>query len=235
MSLNNLHRISCAMFSTGCRCKPGMGSALYCSPAAIAPASMKGMAKPRGRFAPKSVDGISKSSTRLFSTTKEKDDISKLAPVAANGDKEEEETSSAKAPFQDRVKYMWNAYGKVAIGTYLSIYITTLGSIFMALNYDVFHAATFGLDPAHAIAKVGDIYETITGQANLPNYIREHPTVGTFAVAWVMTKFTEPARLAVTVTIVPSVARALARFQQRSSAEEQPSSQSQAAAQQSRK
>ena len=32
-------------------------------------------------------------------------------------------------------------------------------------------------------------------------------TVGTFAVGWVMTKFTEPLRLATTVMIVPSIAR----------------------------
>lgn len=31
--------------------------------------------------------------------------------------------------------------------------------------------------------------------------------VGTFAVAWVMTKFTEPLRLATTVVIVPPIAR----------------------------
>lgn len=33
------------------------------------------------------------------------------------------------------------------------------------------------------------------------------PVVGTFAVAWVMTKFTEPLRLATTVVIVPPIAR----------------------------
>ena len=31
--------------------------------------------------------------------------------------------------------------------------------------------------------------------------------VGTFAIAWVMTKFTEPLRLAATVLTVPSIAR----------------------------
>ena len=35
--------------------------------------------------------------------------------------------------------------------------------------------------------------------------------VGTFAISWVMTKFTEPLRLGVTVAIVPTVARFLGK------------------------
>lgn len=36
--------------------------------------------------------------------------------------------------------------------------------------------------------------------------------VGTFAVAWVMTKFTEPLRMATTVVIVPPIARYWSRL-----------------------
>ena len=35
--------------------------------------------------------------------------------------------------------------------------------------------------------------------------------VGTFAAAWVMTKFTEPLRLFVTLGVVPSIARWIGR------------------------
>ena len=56
--------------------------------------------------------------------------------------------------FKDKVANMWKNYGKLAIGTYLGVYITTLGSIFLALDFDVFNAATFGFDHAAAIAKV---------------------------------------------------------------------------------
>ena len=51
------------------------------------------------------------------------------------------------------------------------------------------------------------IYQTITGSEALPNYIKENPRVGTFAIAWVMCKFTEPIRAVATVSIVPSIAR----------------------------
>lgn len=121
-----------------------------------------------------------------------------------NNDKIEEEEPSDVA---GKVKGMWKKYGVVAIGTYLFVYIATLSSIFVSLDYDIFNAATFGFDPAMAVQKVCDIFESVTGSKALPKYIREHPHVGTFAIAWVMTKFTEPLRLAVTVGIVPKIAR----------------------------
>lgn len=56
--------------------------------------------------------------------------------------------------FKEKVSNMWKNYGKLAIGTYIGVYISTLGSIFFALDFDVFNAATFGFDHAAAIAKV---------------------------------------------------------------------------------
>lgn len=51
----------------------------------------------------------------------------------------------------------------------------------------------------------------VTGNVSLPGYIRDHPRVGTFAIAWVMTKFTEPLRLGFTVATVPTIARFFGR------------------------
>lgn len=106
-----------------------------------------------------------------------------------------------------KIKYMWKSYGTIAIGTYFGVYLTTLGSIFLCVDMDVFNAASVGLDPVGAIQKVCSIFESVTGSAALPNYIRENPRVGTFAIAWVMTKFTEPLRLGFTLLTVPSIAR----------------------------
>ena len=54
-----------------------------------------------------------------------------------------------------------------------------------------------------------NIVEEYTGAKWLPQYIRDNPKVGTLAVAWAATKLTEPARLAVTIVITPSVSRAV--------------------------
>lgn len=108
---------------------------------------------------------------------------------------------------KSKIKGLWQNYGTIAIGTYLGVYLTTLGSIFIAIDFDIFNAASVGLDPAFAIKKFCDIAEVITRSHALPNYIEEHPRVGTFAIAWVMTKFTEPVRLGFTLLTVPSIAR----------------------------
>ncbi len=61
------------------------------------------------------------------------------------------------------------------------------------------------------LAQFCNIFEMVTGNTFLPGYIREHPRVGTFAIAWVMTKFTEPLRLGFTVATLPSIARFFGR------------------------
>lgn len=65
--------------------------------------------------------------------------------------------SDKPATVSQKLKKMWEAYGVIAVGTYLSVYVTTLGSLFLALDYDVFNAATVGLDPTYAIHLVGII------------------------------------------------------------------------------
>jgi len=129
----------------------------------------------------------------------------KATPASAVVEEESEEDASMKG----KLKLMWKRYGMVAIGTYLGIYVSVLSSVFFALDYDIFRAATFGLDPVAAVKKVCDLVESTTGNTSLPGYIRENPRVGTFAVAWVFTKFTEPLRLLVAVSVTPSVSRLL--------------------------
>jgi hypothetical protein len=41
--------------------------------------------------------------------------------------------------------------------------------------------------------------------------IQKNPHVGNFVMAWVLTKFTEPARAVLTLAVVPRIARALGR------------------------
>ena len=122
-----------------------------------------------------------------------------------------DDKSLEKQPYTNKVKEIMSKYGAVAVGTYLSVYIITLSSIFTSLEYDIFNAATFGLDPIAMIKKVCDLIENTTGNKSLPAYIRSNPTVGTFAIAWVMTKFTEPLRLGITIVIVPKIAQLLGK------------------------
>lgn len=112
---------------------------------------------------------------------------------------------------RDKFKQMWKKYGMIGITTYFSIYAFTLASIFVSLDMDLLSSGSFGLDPVAAVNRVCDLFESATGSKALPGYIRENPKVGTFAIAYVMTKVTEPIRFGVTFAIVPKIARLLGR------------------------
>lgn len=106
-----------------------------------------------------------------------------------------------------KAKELWNSYGYVALGTYFSLYVCTLGSFFICLDQDLLNAAAFGLDPVVAIKKVCGIVENLTGYTTLPEYVKDHPQVGTLAIAWFMTKLTEPVRIALSLLVVPKIAK----------------------------
>ena len=108
---------------------------------------------------------------------------------------------------QSKFSQLWQKYGYVSITFYVGLYLTTLSGVFISLDFDLFRASTFGFDPIESVKKFCDFVEYVTGSVSLPAYIRENPRVGTFAIAWVMTKFTEPFRLAFTIAVMPTVAK----------------------------
>ena len=116
-------------------------------------------------------------------------------------------TDAADTGLKAQFKAMWSKYGYVGIGFYLTVYITVLSSIYFSLDLDLLNAAAFGVDPQSAVKKVCNLVEMVTGNGFLPGYINEHPKVGTFAIAWVMTKFTEPLRLGFVITTLPTITR----------------------------
>jgi hypothetical protein len=62
------------------------------------------------------------------------------------------------AIFAGNFKKYVKKYGWTFVGTYLSIYVTTLGSIYLALDHDVFRASDFGLDAKSLTQKVVHVF-----------------------------------------------------------------------------
>jgi uracil-DNA glycosylase len=56
--------------------------------------------------------------------------------------------------FREKIKLVWKKYGLVALGTHFSIYLATIGSLYVALDVGVFNAATFGFNHEAAILEV---------------------------------------------------------------------------------
>jgi hypothetical protein len=53
-----------------------------------------------------------------------------------------------------KFKDLFKKYGYIFVGTYLGLYVTTLGSVYFALECDVFSASSFGYDAQTLIKKV---------------------------------------------------------------------------------
>jgi len=199
MALRAFGRVSCRVLGHGaCECAPAFSTVQFCGPARNFPKPSQqqralSMLNNNDQFLAKL------STVRLHSSRSSNEKEQKTVVPEESGN------------FKDKLKSLWKSYGIITVGTYLGVYVVTLGSVFVALDFDIFNAATFGLDPAFAIEKFCDLFETVTGNTFLPGYIRDHPKVGTFAIAWVMTKFTEPLRLGFTVATVPTIARFFGR------------------------
>jgi hypothetical protein len=59
------------------------------------------------------------------------------------------------AGFAGKFKQMWKKYGYLFVGTYATVYVSTLGALFVALDLDILQAATFGFDAETSVLKVG--------------------------------------------------------------------------------
>lgn len=82
---------------------------------------------------------------------------------------------SANVGYRAKLTNLWKKYGLLAVGTYFGIYFTTLGSLFLSLDYNLINPSTLGIDHTAAIHKICELVEDFTGITSLPNYIREHP------------------------------------------------------------
>jgi hypothetical protein len=87
----------------------------------------------------------------------------------------EKDNSSLTPGIQSKLKTLWKNYGAIAICTYIGIYAGAMTSVFFALDYDIFNAATFGLDPHQAVEKFCNLYEYFTSRTDLPEYIKQNP------------------------------------------------------------
>ncbi|GBG29862.1 Hypothetical Protein FCC1311_060822 [Hondaea fermentalgiana] len=96
-----------------------------------------------------------------------------------------------------RIKALIRDFGPVAIGVYGGIYVGTLG-----LLYGLVEADIVGAGDAISVLKS-------TGLNHFVDMDKINPRMGNFAVAWILTKFTEPPRLLLALAVTPRVARAI--------------------------
>lgn len=98
-----------------------------------------------------------------------------------------------------RIRELWNKYGAVAIVTYVGVYGATLTTLYIAIDTGMIVA----VDVVPMLKSVG--------ADRLFDLSLVKPKAGNFAVAWILTKFTEPLRALATVALTPSIARLLGK------------------------
>ncbi|ETK95787.1 hypothetical protein F441_01366 [Phytophthora nicotianae CJ01A1] len=121
----------------------------------------------------------------------------------------------------ERLKDLWRKYGIVAIGTYLTMYGVVLGSMYLAIdqgwvrtNKRTNSKGEGQLDESFNLVTTTNKFVKIAEDLGIAKYLEVEQVsskTGTFLLAWIATKFTEPVRLALTIAITPRIARFLGR------------------------
>lgn len=149
----------------------------------------------------------------FFSTsaTNEPADHTFRERMEARRDKGREAASKGANSLREMVR----RYGAVFIGTYFTVYFSTLGLLFFGIE-------SGALDPAYVMSWVSsenDAKSTVQVVTEFMDhypwtqpyvsYVENNPEVANLAVAWIAVKFTEPIRFGTTVAIVPRLSRYL--------------------------
>ena len=152
-------------------------------------------------------------------------------PNGASSKKEQDsEDSLEKKPEPTSFRTMMRRYGKIFIATYFTVYVSTVTSLFLAVqsgHLDAMYMISLltgtsspsepgGVadpetikDAASAMKDLVELLESYTLTRPVAPMVEEYPWTANFAIAWVATKFTEPIRFGATVVLTPPIARFL--------------------------
>lgn len=117
----------------------------------------------------------------------------------------------------ERLKDLWRKYGIVAIGTYFSLYGAVLGSMYVAISQGWVRTSkrtSSKEDESFNLVTTTNKFVKFAEDLGIAQYLeveRVNSKTGTFLLAWIATKFTEPLRLALTIAVTPRIARFVGR------------------------
>ena len=103
-------------------------------------------------------------SRKFFASNPNKSDATQQSQAQQVQQRQEDKPNKG---FTAQFKDMWNTYGYLGIGFYVSLYVTTLSAIFVSLDMDLLQSSQFGVDPTTAVKKVCDIVERVSGSTQV--------------------------------------------------------------------
>ena len=124
-----------------------------------------------------------------------------------------------------KVKILMSKYGYFFVGTYLTVYVGTVSSLYILLDHGLVDPSSLSIPdwfpsifPSHGdeeevtlvsfIANLADNFEVTKKYVES---IQKRPEFVNLGIAWVATKFTEPIRLGVSIFLTPRIARLFGR------------------------
>jgi Protein of unknown function (DUF1279) len=138
----------------------------------------------------------------------------KVDKIMGNSPTDDTNATVTKPTFRTMVRQ----YGSLFIGTYLTVYVSTVFGFYLGIESGC-------LDPAYLLSFIsgdGDSDSAATSSTVITNvlnryswtqwavpFIEKNPWAANVAVAWIVTKPTEPIRFGLTVGILPLLARSL--------------------------
>lgn len=147
--------------------------------------------------------GIHRSVQRNYNTTREESKHVNHTPNMQQPQQQPQQEQQQKEP-QNKIigkfKELLKKYGYIGVGVYLGIYVLTLFGIFLLLEEDILSVNTV----LQKLKEYG--WDNLINTEDMKTRRKTN-----FAVAWVLTKFTEPVRFAVTLAVLPLVAKILKR------------------------
>jgi hypothetical protein len=145
-----------------------------------------------------------------------------VSSQVADSDSLTKENKNVKGSFVG----LFQKYGWTFFGTYMSIYVTTLVSLYASIDTGLLDPTTIAnidlpwhapsgtaaqdadVREFHSTAEfVGSYLEKFSWTKQYASYATQNPHTTNLALAWIATKLTEPIRLAVTLAILPSVSK----------------------------
>lgn len=176
---------------------------------------------------------MSSASTSGFNLPHQIRPMSAIPTQNCNNTADRTNTTPNKLTTHQQAKQLFSKYGAVFIGTYLGVYVTTLVSLFGALEYGVLDVEMLStLREAVPLPHVGlhigvsdgffdgvsdKLYDFVNQIVStekvdeMKQHVKDNPHLSNLAIAWIAVKFTEPLRLAASVVLCPKISSMLGR------------------------
>lgn len=122
-----------------------------------------------------------------------------------------------------KVKILMAKYGYFFVGTYLSVYIGTVYTLYFLIDNGLVDPSSLSIpnwfpfahssedEDATLVSIIADLADNFEFTKKYVDSIKKRPEFVNLGIAWVATKFTEPIRLGVSIFLTPKIARLFGR------------------------